>query len=136
VLRKLQRRAAVADREVSSIEGTGLALAELRLQRPGVHAVDKIEGPRTELDLLAAAVFAIVILTSPRARRRAGDDESRHRRGALERDKPVSHFTLHWKDESYVPTHSGSRARQRRPARRLVSAFSEVTAAASQPSAI
>jgi hypothetical protein len=48
MLGKLQRRAAVADREIASVERPG-ALAELRLQRPVLHLVDEVERARTDL---------------------------------------------------------------------------------------
>src|SRR4029453_15726248 len=91
---ELQCRAAMTDGEVGPMERTRLALAELRLQRARVHAVDEIERPWPPLDLLAAAVVAIPVWTGVGGRRRPGDEESQ-RRGARERREPVLHFTLH-----------------------------------------
>ena len=50
MLGKLHRRAAVADGKIGLAEGAG-ALGELRLQRPVLHLVDKIERTRPDLRL-------------------------------------------------------------------------------------
>jgi hypothetical protein len=55
VFRELQRRAAVADREIGALERAVLAAFELRLQRTRVHAGHQIKRPRADLRRSAVA---------------------------------------------------------------------------------
>jgi hypothetical protein len=99
VLGELQRRAAVSDRKVGTVEGAGLALAQFVLERAGVQAVHEIERPRTELDPLTAArsvgvVTVIVVAAIDRKRQRSGRDERGEGNDADEELEPGSHDTL------------------------------------------
>ena len=63
VFGKLQRRAAMRNREVGAAERTVLALEQPRLERPCVHALHQVERARAELDgLIGAFVVAVVII--------------------------------------------------------------------------